>query len=505
MTRSEEPGDLEESRDRGDGPGARLFVGRDRQLDIMLRALDDALSGQGRVVLLGGEPGIGKTRLAEEFAGHAVALGADVVWGRSWEAGGAPAYWPWTESLRALFEVERHDAGARALEIDPHIAQLLPEMRSRLTTPLAVASGSPESARFELFVAVSRLLHQASQRRPLVVILEDLHAADAPSLLLLRFVARAASEQRTVMLGTYRDVELSRDHPLTTTLPELLRAPGATRVSLPGLAEGDVARLMRTIPQLDAEPDLVAAIHRKTDGNPLFVQEYLRLLESENQSEHGSTERRWPVPEGVREVISRRLDRLPPSCTELLQLAAVAGRDFRVDILERASGQPGDALLDALHDAIEARLVEEVPGEPGRLRFAHALIRDALYEELAPGERCRSHAAIARALEAAYASDPGPFLAELAHHFFEAGPVGDQTKTVDYATFAGNEAVGTLAYEEAVRLFKMALHLLQESPDERRRCVVLVLLGDAQARGRPTSVQGHVPGSRGHRRPHRRR
>ena len=109
----------------------RLFVGRDRQLDMMLRALDDAVSGQGRVVLLGGEPGIGKTRLAEEFAGHAAALGADVVWGRSWEAGGAPAYWPWTESLRALFEIERHDAGAGPLEIDPHIAQLLPEMRSR--------------------------------------------------------------------------------------------------------------------------------------------------------------------------------------------------------------------------------------------------------------------------------------------------------------------------------------------------------------------------------------
>jgi DNA-binding CsgD family transcriptional regulator len=448
----------------------------------MLRALNDAMSGRGRVVLLGGEPGIGKTRLAEEFAAHAAALDADVVWGRSWEAGGAPAYWPWTESLRALFEVERHDAGAPALEIDPHIAQLLPEMRSRVTTPPEIATGSPESARFELFVAVSRLLHGASQRRPLVVILEDLHAADAPSLLLLQFVARATSAQRMVILGTYRDVELSRDHPLTTTLPELVRAQGATRVSLPGLAEGDVARLMRTIPQLDAAPDLVAAIHQKTDGNPLFVQEYLRLLEAENRSQQGTTERRWPVPEGVREVIGRRLDRLPPSCRDLLRLAAVAGRDFRVDILEQASGQAGDALLDALQDAIEARLVEEVPGDPGRLRFAHALIRDTLYEELAPGERCRRHAAIARALEAAYASDPGPFVAELAHHFFEAGPVGDQAKTVQYATLAGTEAVGALAYEEAVRLFTLALRSLQESPDERRRCGVMVLLGDAQAR-----------------------
>ena len=193
---------------------------------MMLRALDDAMAGRGRVVLLGGEPGIGKTRLAEEFAGHAAALDADVVWGRSWEAGGAPAYWPWTESLRALFELERHDAGAPALDIDPHIAQLLPEMRSRVTTPREVVSGSPESARFELFVAVSRLLRGASQRRPLVLILEDLHAADAPTLLLLRFVAQAAAEQRTVILGTYRDVELSRDHPLRPPCPSFSELRG---------------------------------------------------------------------------------------------------------------------------------------------------------------------------------------------------------------------------------------------------------------------------------------
>ena len=251
MTRSEEPGDLEGSRRSRDEPGARLFVGRDRQLDMMLRALDDAVSGRGRVVLLGGEPGIGKTRLAEEFAGQAAALDADVVWGRSWEAGGAPAYWPWTESLRTLFEIQRHAAGARPLEIDPHIAQLLPEMRSRVTTPPEVASGSPESARFELFVAVSSLLQRASQRRPLIVILEDLHAADAPSLLLLRFVARRqrAADSDPRDLSRCRTLKRPSAHDHTARTPP---CSGSNPVSLPGLAEGDVARLMRTIPQLHA-------------------------------------------------------------------------------------------------------------------------------------------------------------------------------------------------------------------------------------------------------------
>ena len=466
----------------GGGPVVRPFVGREGQLEVVLAALDDAVSGRRRVLLLGGEPGIGKTRLAEEFAVHAAARGAGVVWGRSWEAGGAPAYWPWTEALRALVESAGPDTAVGPLEADPLLVQILPEVGDRLSHRPEVVSGSPESARFDLFVAVSRLLQRASHDRPLVVILEDLHAADAPSLLLLRFVAAVAGEHRMVLLGTYRDVELSTDHPLTTTLPELLRASGATRIPLHGLTEADVARLIEPIPRLHGLSGLVTAIHQRTDGNPLFVQECFRLLESENPLSRGAVERRWPIPEGIREVIGRRIDRLSSGCTELLRLAAVAGREFRVDTLERASGEGGDVVLDALQDAIGARLVEEVHGEPGRLRFSHALVRDTIYEALPAGDRCRRHAQIARALEAAYAADREPFVAELAHHFFEAGPLGDQAKTIDYATLAGTRAVVSLAYEEAVRLFQMALRPLQESPDEGRRCQVLVLLGDAEAR-----------------------
>ena len=459
-------------------PGGRPFVGRGRQLEVARAALEDALAGRGRVLLLGGEPGIGKTRLSEEFATHAAALGASVVWGRSWEAGGAPAYWPWTESLRTLLD----QSEVPQEELEPHLVQILPELRGRVAIPPELGSASPDSARFDLFVAVRRVLDRASRERVLVVVLEDLHAADAPSLLLLRFVAAGASEHPIVLLGTYRDVELSKDHPLTTVLPELLRAPGATRIPLRGLAEEDVARLVESVPGLDASADLVAAIHRRTDGNPLYVQEFLALLEAESGAERGAVEERWPIPDGIRDVIGRRLERLAPTSTDLLLLAAVAGREFRVDTLQRATGLGGDIVLDRLQEPIGARLVEEVPGEPGRVRFSHALIRDTLYEGLATGERCRRHADIARALEAAYASDPEPLVAELAHHFFEAGPLADQASTVHYATSAGERAVAALAYEEAVRLFQMALRPLRESPDERRRCEVLVLLGDAQAR-----------------------
>jgi class 3 adenylate cyclase/DNA-binding CsgD family transcriptional regulator/tetratricopeptide (TPR) repeat protein len=462
--------------------GGRAFVGRERALDNLLEGLDDAVARSGRVFLVGGEPGIGKTRLAEEFAARAITRGARVVWGRCWEAGGAPAYWPWIQSLRSLLANIDLDEIVALGGADPHLVQILPELQSRLPDLPDVSSVSPESARFDLFVAVSRLLESATRDQPLVVILEDLHSADASSLMLLRFVSESASEHRLVLMGTYRDIELTKDHPLTATLPELLRAPGAARVSLGGLTEPDVGRLIEAMPTLQSTPDLVATVHDKTDGNPLFVQEYLRLLDSERRLTQDSATGGWPIPEGVRDVIGRRLDHLSPSCIEMLTVASVAGREFAVEVLQRATGQDGDGVLGSLQDAISARLVEQAHDDPGRLRFAHALIRDTIYDQLPSSERCRRHAEVAAALESAFVADAGPFVAELAHHFFEAGPLGDQAKTLEYATIAGSRAVSSLAYEEAVRLFRMALRPLQDWPDERRRCEALVLLGDAQAR-----------------------
>ena len=416
------------------GRRLRAFVGRDRQLDLLLTGLDDAVSGRGRLLLVGGEPGIGKTRLAEEFAGQAADRSVRVLWGRSWEAGGAPAYWPWIQALRSLL------ANVAPAEIKlvlgdggRHLVQILPELRDRLPGLPELAPASPESARFDLFDAISRLLHEAAQDQPVVLVLEDLHAADAPSLLLLRFMAAWVNEHRMLVLGTYRDIELTKDHPLAATLPELLRAPGAARVPMGGLTEPDVARLIRTIAQLQPSPDLVATLHRRTEGNPLFVEEFIRLLEVEDRLSQDTVDSRWRIPEGIREVIGRRLDRLSRDCREMLRAASVAGRDFRVDILERASGRRGEEVMGALQDAIGARLVEEVHGDPGTLRFTHSLIRDTIYQELMPAERHQRHAAVGEALERTYAADPEPYVAELAHHFFEAGPRGDPAKTAEYA------------------------------------------------------------------------
>ena len=465
----------------GGQSGARTFVGRERQLAVLAEAFDDALAGRGHVLLLAGEPGIGKTRLAEEFGDRAAAAGARVAWGRAWEAGGAPPYWPWIQSLRTVIAGMDADRALGAGDLDSHLVQVLPELRARVPRVPDGPRRSPEAARFELFVAVSDLLQRVSAARPLMVVLEDIHAADEPSLLLLRFVAAEVAEHPLLVVATYRDSELTREHPLTATLPEVLRSRGAVRVPMVGLTQDDVARLVEGIAGTEPPPGLVATLHQRTEGNPLFVQEYVRLLEAEGRISPDAGRRRWPIPEGVREVIGRRLDRLPPPCRRVLNAASVAGREFRLDVLERTVDLGPYAVLEVLQDALAARLVEEGSAEPGRLRFAHALIRDAVYEELMPAERQRLHAAVAGALEETH-PDPEPVLAELAHHLAAAGHRGEPGKALAYATAAGTRAVLALAYEEAIRLFRMALAALEGSLDDRRRCEILVLLGDAQAR-----------------------
>lgn len=461
----------------------RFFVGREQEMRALQRGLGDAVSGRGRLVLLGGEPGIGKTRLADEFAATAKGQGALVLWGRCWEAGGAPAYWPWIQSVRGL--VYDLDAEALAAAVGgggPDLVQILPELRERLPDLPERPPASPEAARFRLFEALSGFLRRASAARPLVLVLEDLHAADASSLLLLRFVAGDINASRLLLLGTYRDVEVGRDHPLAGVVPELVRSTGTMRITLPGLRDPHVARFIEEIAGRRAPADLVAAIRRETEGNPLFVEEVVRLLTAEGRLWSHVDDRRWPIPEGVREVIGQRLGRLPEDCRRVLTLAAVMGRDFSVEALQRVTGRTAADLLDALHDAVAARVVAGRQEDPSEFRFAHALIRDTLYDDLMPAERVRLHREVGEALEGLYAGDPEPHLAELAFHFFEAAPGGDAGKAVDYATAAGRRAVALLAAEEAVRLFHMALRHLREPRDEQRRCEVLILLGDAEAR-----------------------
>jgi DNA-binding SARP family transcriptional activator len=464
------------------GTSRGTLVGRARELGGLVSDLEDAFAGGGRLVFVAGEPGIGKSRLAEELSAHARSRDALVLVGRCWEAGGAPAYWPWVQSLRvyarSVDPVElRERLGVGASDLVP----LLPELRSLFPDLEEPDAPDSEGARFRLFEAVAGLLKSVARDRPVVLILDDLHASDASSLLMLRFVVREIREGRVLILCLFRDVDPTLRDPLVAALADVLREPHARQVALQGLTVEDVARYIELTAETPPEPELAARIHAETEGNPLFLGEVVRLLDAELRL--GGAGARASIPPGVRAVIGQRVRRLSEPCRALLAPAAVLGREFGIDALARLGGLPRGEVLRVLDEAMLERVVGEAPLSPGRLRFGHALIRDTLYDELTLAQRLDWHLRAGEALEAVYASDREPHLAELALHFHAAVPAGGVAKAVDYARRAGDRAVGQLAYEEAVRLFDMALTLVE---DEAGRVELLLLLGDAQARAGDT-------------------
>jgi DNA-binding SARP family transcriptional activator len=459
-----------------------VFVGRERELGELTGALEDAFAGHGRLVLLVGEPGIGKSRLAEEIASDARGRGARVLVGRCWEAGGAPAYWPWVQSLGAYARAIDPDElarqlGSRAAEIAP----ILPELHEILPGLPAPAALDSEGARFRLFHATAEFLRNASDRQPIVLFLDDLHAADTPSLLLVQFLARELAHARVLLLGALRDVDPTPGRSLTATLAEVTREPGTRRVSLTGLSEPDIAEYVELAAAEIASPELAAALYAETDGNPLFVAETVRLLSIEGVRRQEGGEVRLAIPESVRDVITRRLAHLSAGCNDVLVLASVLGREFTIIVLARVAATSEDQLLDTLDEAMEARVLAAVPGAPGRLRFAHVLIRDTLYERLTPARRVRLHRLVVSALEPLYGEEAGPHLAELAHHAIAAS---DFHRGLRYACRAGDRALELLAYEEAERLYETGLDALAlaEVSDEKEHCELLLSLGEARAR-----------------------
>src|SRR5712691_1499575 len=475
---------LGEDGERRTAPSGGVFVGRDRELAALLDCLEGALAGQGQLVLLSGEPGIGKSRLADELSNRARGLGAQVLVGRCWEAGGAPAYWPWVQALRAYVRSRDRETLCRQLGSGAaDVAEIVPEVRELVPDLPAPPSLDPEGARFRLFDATASFLRSAASERPLVLVLDDLHAADMPSLLLLEFVAAELAASGILVVAADRDVDPTLRDPLSSALAELTRRQTTRLISLAGLGEADVENFIQLSAGFEPPTKLVGAIHRETEGNPLFVGEVVRLLASEGRLSDAAAFQ-LAIPQGVRAVIGRRLRHLPEDCKRLLSAASVLGREFSLDALELVIGLPAHVLLEALDEAIAARAISEVPGAPAaarRLRFSHALIRDVLYDELSPSRRVKLHREIGEALERLYARDPEPHLAELAHHFSEAAAGGDVGKAIDYARRAGERASRLLAYEEAVRLFQLALGTLEsKAPADEMRCGLLLALGDAQ-------------------------
>jgi DNA-binding SARP family transcriptional activator len=460
---------------------AGAFVGREEELEALRTDFDEASRGHGRLVLLVGEPGIGKSRLAEEALRSAHQRSARVLVGRCWEAGGAPAYWPWVQALRSYVRDCDRDLLRTQLAVGAgDVAHLLPELRELFPDLPDPSPPESEGARIRLFEAVLAFLKNIARERPVVLFFDDLHAADEPSLLLLRFLARDIASARLFLLAAYRDVDPMVRDPLRTTLSELLREPVTRRISLDGLAPHDVAEYITIAASLEPEANAVAEIHAETAGNPLFVGEIVRLLVA--QARLGAGMDTLEIPAGIREAIGSRVARLTEPSRKLLTLASVLGREFEIDALRHLSGYSDETLYDALDEAMSERIIGDVPGDTARLRFEHVLIRDTLYDELTPARRMQQHREAGAVLEGIHASHLDPHLAEIALHLVAAGP-GSTGRAVEFARLAADRAATSLAFEEAVRLYELALTL---SVDDVPRCDLLLALGDALARAGDT-------------------
>jgi predicted ATPase len=460
------------------------FVCRERELAAASAALDEALAGRGQLLLVAGEPGIGKSRLAAELAEHARARGATALWGRCQEGERERAYWPWEQLLRAGLAGWDLDLVERALgDGAAEVAELVPELRWRLTE-LPHPAADPERGRARLFGAVRALLADCAGVTPLVLVLDDLDFADGPSLRLLRFLSPQLGAMRVLVMGTHRDLAPSARHPLGDTLGELARLhPPERRLQLGGLGRDCAARLIER--QLGAEPSdaLVAACHARSDGNPLFLLELLHWIASRGTPHERALDAvENEIPEGIRHVIQRRLAGLSEPCRAALACAALVGREFPADLVAQASGLAEAELLERLEEAEAARAVEALRASPGRFRFAHPLFAETLRGELGSATRARLHARIGELLEQRYRPRPlaksdlavpirGAYLAELAHHFHAALPLADASKALDYCRRAAEHAESVLAFAEAERLYARALDVLEASApgDEERR------------------------------------
>jgi DNA-binding CsgD family transcriptional regulator len=454
----------------------RRFIGRAAELETLHNALECAIAGEARIVLLAGEPGIGKTRTAQEIFDDAARRGVLALWGRCPEEPGAPPYWPWVQLLRRFVglhddEVLQLVGGTSAMQI----ATLDPELARRLTGGEAAPTDpdAPE-ARFRLFDAIASFWQRAATRRPLLLVLDDLHRADVTSLRLLEFVLAESGASRILVLGTYRDAEVARQHPLSDTLAQLHRHARVQRLLLGGFSPSETAEFVAAAGA--GAGDTAARLHDQTEGHPLFLAELVRELQQMRGARSAMR-----IPKGVREVIGVRLNHLTPGCVHLLQHAAVFGREFPFDVLRRLlSETTEEQTFLALQEARAANLIDELADGRG-YQFSHVLVRDALYDELAATQRARLHRQIAAALEAHYQADLTPCLSALAHHYHAAGAAGDPAKAIEYAIRAAERASAMHAHEEAVRHFMMACALARSEPiADGERCRILLGLGHAQ-------------------------
>ena len=461
------------------------FVGRTRELSELRAALEESIAGRGGCFLISGEPGIGKTRLADELANHARARGVRVVWARCWQEDGAPAYWPWLQVLRSCLgsiDPEQHRLMLES-ELAPHIgqdiAQIIPELRPMLEPRRSPPPKlEPEQARFRMFDSVATLLKQFARSQPMLFVLDDLHDADRPSLMMLRFVARQLAQSGILIVGTHREAEVRRSPSLSKLIGDLSR--DARSIALAGFSEVETAELVERSGMRTPDGNLVSRLHAATDGNPLFVDGIVSILITEHSAEHGvSSHSHFKIPDNVRAAIGQRLTALSDEANSLLKAAAAIGNEFEAALCERVVGFSGDMVNHLLEEASNGGIAKSL-GQ-GHFRFAHPLVRSAIYEGLGAAERAGLHGQIAVALEGLYRENIADHLAELAHHFCQAALSSMADRAIDYSTRAGQAAFAALAFEEAVRHWEAALNLMesQGGVEAERRASLVMRLGDA--------------------------
>ncbi|HEX2133854.1 MAG TPA: AAA family ATPase [Actinophytocola sp.] len=429
------------------------LIGRDHPAALLRTEIGRAADSHGGMVLVTGEAGIGKTTLVTAAMEAARRAGALVLSGTCWDSAAAPGYWPWVQAVRALRRHATADEWAAA--------------ESAAGSPLAFLLGDTHTAEpaaaFQLYDAVTNALVAVAQRRPVVVVLDDLHWADPESVRLLEFVAQHTWFERVLLVGTYRDVEVeATDHPLAPLLVPLLAR--ATTLTLTGLDEAGVGALITRTTGAEPDGDTVAEVHLRTGGNPFFVEQTARLWHS------GSA--LTTVAPGVRDAVRRRLSLLAPVVSRLLTGAAVLGREFHRRVLAAAVGAPVPQVARLLDEAVAARLV--VPLGDGLFAFAHDLVREALYESLDEDERLRRHAAVVRALESSAALAERIFPADLARHAYLAAGELEPARVLDHLVAAAKDARRRVAFEEAVGHYRRALEFCgRDDPRRARVCLDL--------------------------------
>jgi class 3 adenylate cyclase len=453
-----------------------LFVGRDAELGQLRRQLAAVSDGAPRVVVLVGDPGIGKTTLAARFSAVAHGEGATVVLGRCDEETRCP-YQPFVEALRHIVgTVPSRDLNLHLGRNGSELLRLVPFLADRLPELTQAAAGDPDTERYRLFEAVAGLLASLSSSVPLVLVLDDVQWADRPTLLLMRHLVRYAERLSLLIVATCRSTELTRTHPVSEAFADLRREDLMSEVPLRPLDDAEVATLVEAAGGVG--PQAAIAIARATEGNPLYVREMVRHF-----TETG--EDRLTVPEGVKDIIGRRLVRLPKTTLQILTIAAVVGREFGLGVLQCVTGESEASLVNTLDPALAAGTLAEVPGVVDRWTFTHALVRETLYEDITGSRRLRLHRSVAEALETLCCGVVEDDLEQLAYHFVAAGPVGDPAKALTYTHRAGDKAMTQLAYEHAAAHYERAIRGLdarEGEDDTRLRCDLLLALGEARAR-----------------------